>query len=376
MVRTIASGLARAGLEVHIAATDDNGRERLNVLHAIPMIQEDVTYWYFPRQTRFYTFSWPLSQWLAQHVPDYHLVHIHALFSYAAIPAAFWASHYGIPYMVRPLGTLNRWGRRHRRMWLKKFSFRLIEHRILSGAAVVHYTSEQERLEAAELGIVDRSVVIPNAVDMTIMPSGSMVGRFRARYPQLADRLIVLFLSRLDAKKGLDILLPAFSRIRTQYPQASLVLAGSGDAAFVERLQHEAVRLGIGADVLWTGFLSGEEKWSALADADLFVLPSYSENFGVAVVEAMACGLPVVVSDQVGIHQEIAAAQAGLVVRCDVAALTEACNQLLSDAPLRAVMGRNGQALARTDFSLEAVTERLVELYMKLTKLPVTATAL
>jgi glycosyltransferase involved in cell wall biosynthesis len=370
MVQTMAQGLTRAGVEVHIATTDDNGRERLDIPLSVPVVEAGVTYWHFPRQTRFYTFSWPLSWWLARHVRDYNLVHIHALFSFAAIPAAFWCRRYGIPYIVRPLGTLNRWGVRNRHPWLKKLSLRFIEQRILSGAAVVHYTSEQERLEAAELGIVDRSAVIPNAIDITSIPFGSLVGRFRARYPQLADRFIMIFLSRLDAKKGLDLLLPAFARVRTRYPIASLVLAGSGDAAFVARLQREAARLGIDSDVLWTGFLSGEDKWAALADADLFVLPSYSENFGVAAVEAMACGLPVVVSDQVGIHQEIAAAQAGLVVRCDVEALTAACSQLLGDAPLRTVMGRNGQVLARTSFSLEAVTKRLVNLYAELTKLP------
>ncbi|HEX9867194.1 MAG TPA: glycosyltransferase [Candidatus Tectomicrobia bacterium] len=356
MVQTMAHGLARAGVEVHVATTDDNGRERLDVPHGVPVVDEGVTYWYFPRQTRLYTFSWPLSRWLSRHVRAYDLVHIHALFSYAAIPAAFWSSHYGIPYIVRSLGTLNRWGLRHRRRWLKTLSLRFIEQRILSGAAVVHYTSEQERLEAAELGIVDRSVVIPNAVDMTRTPSGSVVGRFRARYPELADRRIMLFLSRFDAKKSLDLLLPAFARVRTRYPRAALVLAVSGDPALVAQLQHQAAGLGIGAEILWTGFLSGEEKW-------------------VAVVEAMACGLPVVVSDQVGIHQEVAAAHAGLVVRCDVEALTEACSQLLGDAPLRAVMGRNGQALARRDFSLDAVTERLVELYATLARSPARAPA-
>jgi glycosyltransferase involved in cell wall biosynthesis len=375
MVQTMARGLSRSGVEVHVATTDDNGRERLDVPLGLPVVEEGVTYWYFPRQTRLYTFSWPLSRWLARHVGDYDVVHIHALFSYVAMPTAFWCRHDGIPYVVRPLGTLNRWGVHHRHPWLKQLSLRLVERRMLSGAAVVHYTSEQERLEAADLGLVDRSVVIPNAVDMTMVPSGSLAGRFRARYPQLADRLVLLFLSRLDAKKGLNLLLPAFARVRRQYPRAVLVLVGNGDPALVAQLQHEATRLGIDADLLWTGFLTGEDKWAALADADLFVLPSYSENFGVAVVEAMACGLPVVVSDQVGIQQEIAAAQAGLVVRCEVEALAAACSQLLGDAELRAVLGRNGQALARQEFTLETVTERLVGLYARLARSAATATA-
>src|ERR1044071_2292764 len=107
VLRRMASGLATAGITVEVATTDDNGPGRLDVPIADAILEEGVTYRYFPRQTRFYTFSWPLTVWLAGHVGDYDVVHIHALFSYAAIPAAFWARRYGVPYIVRPLGVLN-----------------------------------------------------------------------------------------------------------------------------------------------------------------------------------------------------------------------------------------------------------------------------
>src|SRR5438445_624243 len=110
MLHTMARGLSQAGVTVDVATTDDNGPERLNVETAQPLEEDRVTYRYFPRQTRFYTFSWPLTRWLAKHVCDYDVVHIHALFSYAAVPAAYWASRYTVPYVVRPLGVLNRWG--------------------------------------------------------------------------------------------------------------------------------------------------------------------------------------------------------------------------------------------------------------------------
>lgn len=365
-LRTMARGLVRAGLEVHVATTDDNGANRLDVPYRVPVVEEGVSYWYFPRQTRFYTFSWPLSCWLARHVRDYDLVHIHALFSYAAIPAALWARRSGVPYIVRPLGVLNRWGRQNRRPWLKKLSFRFVESHILAGAAAIHYTSEQERLEAAEWGIMHRSVVIPNPIDTAAYSHDRATGRFRAQDLQLTDRTIILFLSRLDAKKGLDLLLPAFAAVRAQYPQVILVLAGNGEASFVARLQQEAMRLGINADIIWTGFLTGEEKEAAFADADIFVLPSYSENFGIAAAEAMACGLPVVLSDQVGIHQEVAEAQAGAVVPCRTEELAQALLRLVRDAQLRSQMGENGKSLVNSQFSLETVTGRLIETYVQI----------
>jgi glycosyltransferase involved in cell wall biosynthesis len=145
-----------------------------------------------------------------------------------------------------------------------------------------------------------------------------------------------------------------------------LVVAGTGDRELEARLRGEAARLGIERDVVWAGFVTGEEQLAVLAAADLFVLPSHSENFGVSVVEAMACGLPVVVSDQVGIHREIAAAGAGLVVPCRADALAEALMQLARDADLRRRQGDRGRRLARERYSVESMTQGLLELYASL----------
>src|SRR5205823_3290799 len=158
MVRTLARGLAERGVESHVATTDDNDPWRLDVPCGEPVLNQGVTYWHFRRQSHFYTFSWPLTNWLARNVGKYDVVHIHALFSYAAIPAAYWAHRCGVPYLVRPLGTLNRWGMAHRRPALKKLSFEVIERRILQEAALIHFTSEQERVEAIDLDIRTRSV--------------------------------------------------------------------------------------------------------------------------------------------------------------------------------------------------------------------------
>src|SRR5437867_682944 len=135
MVCHLAGGLARAGIETHVATTDDNGSETLPARYGVPVVQDGVTYWYFRRQSRLYTFSWPLSVWLARHISEFDVLHIHALFSFPTLPAAYWARRHGVPYIVRPLGTLNEWGMRNRRPWLKKFSFRVLENRVLKHAA-------------------------------------------------------------------------------------------------------------------------------------------------------------------------------------------------------------------------------------------------
>lgn len=366
MLRTLVEGLSGAGVEVHVATTEDGVEEERQ------LVRGGVTWWRFRRQTGFYKFSWPMNRWLEEHVGDYGIVHIHALFSFAPMAAAYWARRRGVPYIVRPLGVLNQWGMKNRRPGLKKWSFRLIERRILENAAWVHFTSEQEREEASKLGVRMRSKVIANPLPATVR---ARAGRFRARYPELKERRIVLFLSRVDRKKGLDLLLAAFAAAQGDFPDAVLVIAGSGDAALERELRAKADSLGITASVWWPGFIEGEEKQEAFADADVFVLPSYSENFGIAAAEALAAGCAVIVSDQVAIEADIRAAQAGLVVPCETAAIAQAIREMLADRAMRAAMASNGRALAEANYSIESVTKKMVGAYAEMGAASVTSGA-
>jgi glycosyltransferase involved in cell wall biosynthesis len=362
-MRAIASGLARHGVETHVATTDDNGPGRLDVSLRQPSVEDGATYWYFPRQTSFYICSIPFTAWLWRHASEYSLIHIHALFSWCSNTAAFTARRKGVPYIVRPLGVLNRWGMEHRRPWLKRASFLLIERPVLRGARLIHYTAAQEREEAAECGFSDHPAIIPNPVDLTQPAEADPRGGLRSRYPELEGKRIALFLSRIDRKKGIDLLLPAFQQIVQNDPGVALVIGGDGDPRLVETYRQQARALGIEHSVTWTGFLSGADKHAALADADVFVLPSYSENFGIAAIEAMASGLPVIVTDQVGIWREIQKDEAGLVTAAAVDPLRAALARLLSDAALRKTMGRNGAALARAAYAPNVVTEKLIATY-------------
>jgi glycosyltransferase involved in cell wall biosynthesis len=374
VARTLVEGLAQAGLEIVVATTDDNGLARLDVPLCRPVIENGVTYWYFPRQTRFYTASWPLAVWLARHVGDYDLVHIHALFSFASLAAAVAAAQRHVPYIVRPLGTLSHYGMRQRRSWRKTLLFHLLDRHAIRGAAAIHFTSEQERLEAADLHVPHRPIVIPLPVDLHEATLNRASGGLRARYPQLVGRTVALFLSRLDPKKGLDLLLPAFAQAHSADPRLALVIAGSGDTPFVAGLKAHAEALGIGSVVVWAGFVEGATKLEALIDADFFVLPSYSENFGIAAVEALAAGLPTILSNQVGIHHEVATAGAGLIVSCAIPPLADAIIRLGGDAALRQTMGRAARQFAESHYNTQAVIGQLTKLYLALADRPTAAT--
>ena len=360
--------LAPYDVKVTIATTDDDGPGgRLNVpLEQMVPGPDKTDSIYFRRSTEFYKTSRTMARWLDTHVTDYDAVHIHALFSFSSFAAARAARRAAVPYVVRPLGVLNEWGMRNRRRWLKRWSLRMIELPILRHAAAIHYTAEAEQREAAaahpDIASL-RSVVIPIPLDVG---QRSEPSRFYDRFPATAQRRIVLFLSRLDPKKGVELLISAFQKIRAKFPDALLVIAGSGEQAYVESLRQKTRELGCERDVLWTGFIEGEEKSALFAAATLFVLPSYSENFGIAAAEALAAGVPSILSEQVAIAQDAAAAQAAITVPCEVEAIAKAMGQLLDDSALRERLSRQSRALMKERFSLETIGSQLLDLYQSL----------
>lgn len=348
-LRVSTAALVSLGMEVHVATTDDDGPgARLRPPAGGVEKRDGVILYYFPRQTSFYSFSAPLFLWLWRNVRNYDLIHIHALFNFPALAAGLIANLRQVPYILRPLGTLAQWGFQTRRPFLKRMSFRFLEGPLLGQAAAVHCTSEMERRECAGF----RTVVIPNPVETTPL---------LARLPG-AERT-VLFLGRLDPKKGLDLLLPAFASVVKTCPEARLRLVGDGAPDFVAALKQTVRDLGLQDHVFFSGFLKGEARREAWRSASIFVLTSRTENFGISVVEAMERGLPVVISDEVGIWEQVASCEAGIVVPCDVGPIAAALLRLLEDAPLRERLGHKGRTAAQELYSPASVARSLADLY-------------
>ena len=360
----IARGLVKSGVQVDVATTDDDGPgHRIHVPLGRRLERDGYGVFYFRKQTEFYKVSRPFTRWMDQHVAEYDLVHVHAVFSYTSISAARAAERHRVPYIIRPLGVLNRWGMRHRRRLLKALSFRFIERPVLRKAAAMHYTSRQEQIEAEESGVTTRPIVLPLDIDVEQYERLPGPEIFLKGFPQAAGRPVVLFLSRLDPKKGLDLLLPAFAEVRQGRPKPILVIAGNGEKNYVAQLHARATTLGLDGDIVWAGFIDGPDKLSAMSAATLFVLPSYSENFGLALVEALAAGLPCITTEGVAVSEEVRRWKAGLVIRPEAPALAQALAQLLEDADLRAKLGARARQLAKERFSLEAMGLSLKGVY-------------
>ena len=248
------------------------------------------------------------------------VVHIHGIWDPLQHLGAALARRSDVPYIFRPCGMLDPWSLRQSR-WKKRLYLAILLRRDLNAAAAIHYTTATERDLAAPFRLRPQAIVEPNGIDLTEFEHLPPAGTFRDKYPQIGDRPIVLFLGRLHPKKGPDILIEAFAR--AALPDAVLVLAGPGDENYVADLRMLVAKHRLEDRVIFTGMLLGRDRIAVYADADLFCLPSHQENFGIAVVEALAAGTPVLVSDQVNIFREVEDAGVATVVALRTDALVE-----------------------------------------------------
>ena len=363
--------LARLGHDVTVFTTNIDGPNNLDVPTDRPVEYDGVKVHYFQvGRPRSYCYSSDLGRALENQIDDFDVVHIHSVFLWPTTAAASWCRRKGVPYIVRPAGMLsdetigNSYldGPRSTLSRLKKWSYlQTFGKGDLSGAAAIHFTSLAEAETSRTRRAEANSWVIPLGVDvpdqLTIDSS-----YLRNKIPNIGDGPIVLFLSRIDAKKGLDILIRALAQLK-DHRDFAFVVAGAGTTSYEREIRLLVSNSGLEDRTRFLGMVEGKDKWAVLAGADIFVLPSHNENFGVAVVEAMASELPVVISNRVAIHVDVLDAKAGIVTGLEVNEVATAIDTLLINNDLRRDMGQAGRALAGEKFSWEANGRRIVEMY-------------
>ena len=362
----LAAAQQRAGHEVTVATT--NADHPRGVYHAPgwdTLADGAVPVYYAPVQFAPLRFSWSLADFLRRTVAEFDLVHIHGLYRFPPTYAAWQARRQGVPYIVRPHGSLDPYLYARSstgRLGFKRLYERWFDLPNLHAAGAIHYTAEDERERAAFVKLRAPSFVVPNGLDWEHYRTLPARGALRARWG-LGDAPLVLFLGRLHFKKGLDLLVPAFDTLRRQIPDVQLVIAGPENDDYGQQVRGWVRERGLEAAVHFVGPLHGAEVVQAYVDADVFALPSYTENFGMTVVEALACALPVVISDQVNIHAEISGAGAGLVTRCDADEVAQGLETLLNDAGRRRAMGEAGRRLVQARYTWPAIVESLTAEY-------------
>jgi len=369
MVRGFSQALAAAGAEVTVVTTDSNGdvdEAPLDVPLAHPVPQDGYTVWYFRCSPfRRYKFSLGLLRWLWHHAQDYDIAHIHALFSPVSSCAAAVLRQRGLPYLLRPLGTLDPADLQKKKS-LKQIYAAVLERPNLAGAAAIHFTSAQEAVVSERFGTQTPEVVLPLGVSAPTLPATEINVRDRFDIPR--DRPLLLFMSRLDPKKGLDLLFPALETLQREGSDFHLLLCGANpqDRQYEQSIYDQVAQSPLRDRTTLTGFVSGDLKAALIAAADLFVLPSYYENFGIAVAEAMLAGLPVVISNQVYIWKDIDQSESGWVCECSVSSLTAQLREALKSAVDRQQRGRNARQCALEKYSWGAIADRAIATYHSL----------
>ncbi len=394
MVLGLSKALANQGVDVTILTTDSNGdfgQPPLDVPLDKPVPQDGYQVRYFRCSPfRRYKFSLDLLRWLWQHAGEFDLAHIHALFSPVSTAAATVARKQNLPYILRPLGTLDPADLQKKRR-LKQVYVGLWEGANLAGAAGIHFTSEQEAKISQRFGTNAPDIVIPLGVtppeDVETLHATSLRqdglcindiinNETKVSLPTPTDvpgnvstqSPILLFMSRIDPKKGLDLLIPALETLLAEGLGFHFILAGANpqDPEYERKIQQQIQASPLSSHTTITGFVEGEVKAALLQGADLFVLPSYYENFGIAVAEAMVAGTPVVISDQVHIWQEVKGAEAGWVCGCDVASLTQTLREALRDAGEQKRRGVNARDYALEHYSWDAIAQTMIEAYQQI----------
>lgn len=305
-----------------------------------------------------------LESFLSNKLSDFDLVHVHGLWRYPQWVATRLARRFNIPYIVSPHGMCEPF-EMARKAWKKKIYLNLVGRQTLRTAAAIHAITNAEKDHCKQLQTCSYIRVIPNGVDIEPPLSNQLMERYLPQEVALipSQNPVLLFMGRLHPKKGLDILIPAFTQLLQRHPGVWLVLAGPDPVGYQRELIELASSFQVQNRVLFPGMVTGLHKQALLQRADLFTLPSYSEGFSVAVLEALAAAKPVVIS-KTCYFNEVLSAGCGRVVDNSVSQLAQALSDLLDlDSPTRSLIGQRGRELVEQMYTWSSIAHQMHDLY-------------
>jgi glycosyltransferase involved in cell wall biosynthesis len=345
--------LREAGTDVLLVTTNE-GVKQSDADHLADY--KSVPARFFPVQLGgSFKYSRPLATWMNNNAHDFDVVHVHAVFNHASIAAAGACRNAAVPYVLRPLGTLDPWSMKQKPVRKRVFWF-VSGRKMLERSAAVHYTAQAEKEATEGFLRLNHGRVIPLGVEAGDATQSDGLAQW---FPALANQRYVLFLSRLDPKKGLDVLIEAFVSLvrRPEFGAWCLVIAGDGPREYVATLKEKAAN---SHRIVFTGWVEGEAKEALLRNAALVALPSRQENFGFSAMEAMARGVPVLLTPQVNLAPEIEVSRAGWIVERED--LTAGLAAALANKGERARRGKAAHVFAQR-YSWEKTAADLIDLY-------------
>lgn len=358
----LTQAIGKKGVDIDLVTTNANGCEALDVPLNSWLEKEHYRIQYFPYWAlKDYKISFSLTKWLWHNAKNYDLVHTNAIFSYAILPAYWACKKDKIPYMVTPRGMLDPWALSYK-AWKKKLYYALLEKPALDRANAIQMLASAEAQRTKSLKIKAPFTIIPNGVhrqDFDPLVSSEL---FYQKFPETKNKKLIIFLGRIDPKKGLDLLASAFSQIQSQFPNAHLVIAGSDNIGFLPTAQQYFIDANCLGKVTFTGLISGKLKHSALSAADIYVAPSYSEGFSMSVLEGMASGLACIITTGCN-FPEAEQAKAAHVVDINSEKIANSLTNCLQHPQEAKAMGARARKLILEEYTWDSIATKLVDTY-------------
>ena len=305
-----------------------------------------------------FLYSPTIHLWLSEKITGYDIIHLHSYRSYQNVVVSEYAKKFNIPYVISSHGSVVPF---FEKITLKKIYDLTWGYKILKGASYSIALTESEAKQYESMGVVTNKIkIIPNATDISIFSNIPPKGSFRSKYGILNDKKIILFLGRLHKIKGLKNLFHAFSILLNHLDNIELVIIGP-DEGMLSELKSLVKTLNIEKNVIFSGPLYNLDKYEALVDADILVLPSLYDTFGNVVLEAWAFSKPVIVTDTCGISHF--SENCGIVIKYDINQLCNAMYSLLTNDGCRELLGKNGYENLCNNFSMDILTKRIEDVY-------------
>lgn len=366
-VHGLNKSLVKKGVDVTVYTTNTglNGKVPTNCEVSVDGVK--VRYFNFVKSLDFlgdtgWQFSLKMLKTLQKHLKDFDIVHIVGLWNFPVGIASYYSDKLKKPYVISPHGALRKYAL-SKRGWKKKPYYFLFTKRNLANAMAIHYFTKFEMKSSHQaLGFKNDTAIVPNGIDLEDFDNLPSKQKIIERYPVLKDKVVILFLGRIHWIKGIDILSKVFASIARDREKLHLLIVGNDESGYESMVRQWIQEEGVEKQTTFTGILKGQEKLEALTGSDIFVLPSYSEGFSMAILEAMACRLPVVISKQCH-FPEVAKSNAGIIVDSTQEELALALRKLLDFPELRKQMGENGRRIVEKKYTWDKVAEQMIEVY-------------
>jgi glycosyltransferase involved in cell wall biosynthesis len=357
--------LRKNDIDAEIVTTNDNGEDILDVPLGKFINYQQAPVQFFPRfspsihSLREFAFSRELTIWLWQNIRNYDLLHIHAIFSYSSTIAMAIAHHQKVPYIITGHGQLCEWSLQQK-TFKKQLYINLIAKYFLNHSQSTHFTSVSEQKEASPLNLTSSSFVLP----LGIYPPQRILNAREKLQKYLnipADEPIILFLSRLHPKKGLDYLIPALGKL-SDY-RFTFIVTGSGDSDYETEIKTLVTTHGIAEKTHFAGFVKGETKDLLMQGADIFALTSYSENFGISVLESLAAGVPVIVTPGVALSDIVQEQHLGYVTELNINDIATTIENFLDHPQESKEMGDRSRQFILDNYTWDKIALKMISVY-------------